>query len=225
MKPIENQRNRYFTELAVVLKRDGLETMPIEDGLLPVLLDGHPICQISGGGNVRYRPEDVAAETMEQALQKATDTAETVSEYMHLMEAAPILKAQGLDEDYKQLADFNAVVLAGHPTRYGVQFVTWDWDYGRTGVSQGLYMSNYEGAKKDFAVRSGLIQKRQLFSSEQLTEIYRCASNELDNNFNLTYEQEKSIDNIRMQIRSLVPDLDECLISSQTVSPQTEQTM
>ena len=74
-------------------------------------------------------------------------------------------------------------------------------------------------------MRSGLIQKRQLFSPEQLTEINRCASNEVDNNFNLTYEQEKSIDNIRMQIRSLVPDLDERLISSQTVSPQTEQTM
>ena len=227
MKPIdENQRNRYFTELAVALKREGLETMPLKDWQLPVLMDGHPICQISGGGNVRYRPEDVAAETMEQALQKATDTEETVSEYMGLMEAAPILKAQGLDEDYKQLADFNGVVLAGHPTRFGVQFVTWDWDYGRTGVSQGHYMSNnYEAAKKDFSVRSGLIQKRQLFSAEQHTEIYRCASNELDNNFNLTYEQEKSIDNIRIQIRSLVPDLDERLKTSQTVSQQTEQTM
>ncbi len=74
-------------------------------------------------------------------------------------------------------------------------------------------------------MRSGLIQKWQLFSAEQHTEIYRCASNELDNNFNLTYEQEKSIDNIRMQIWSLVTDLDERLISSQTVSPQTEQTM
>ena len=197
MKPIdENQRNRYFTELAVALKREGLETMPLKDWQLPVLMDGHPICQISGGGNVRYRPEDVAAETMEQALQKATDTAETVSEYMGLMEAAPILKAQGLDEEYKQLADFNGVVLAGHSTRYGVQFVTWDWDYGRTGVSQGHYMSNnYEAAKKDFSVRSGLIQKRQLFSAEQHTEIYRCASNELDNNFNLTYEQEMQIRN------------------------------
>ncbi|PKM71853.1 MAG: hypothetical protein CVU91_11910 [Firmicutes bacterium HGW-Firmicutes-16] len=51
-------------------------------------------------------------------------------------------------------------------------------------------MSNYyEAAKKDFAVRSGLIQKRQLFSAEQLTEIYRCASNELDNNFNQQYPQ------------------------------------
>lgn len=44
MKPIdENLRNRYFTELAVTLKRDGLETLPLKGGQLPVLLDGLPI--------------------------------------------------------------------------------------------------------------------------------------------------------------------------------------
>ena len=82
---------------------------------------------------------------------------------MQLMYAAPLLKAQGLDEEYRSLADFNGVVLAGHPSRLGVQFVTWDWDYGRTGVSQGHYMSNnYEAAKKDFAVRSGLVREQQI---------------------------------------------------------------
>lgn len=130
MKPIdENQKNRYFTGLAIALKREGLETMPLEDGLLPVLLDGHPICQISGGGSVRYRPEDMVAEHLERALQKATDTAETVSEYMRLMETAPILKSDWLDENYWLLADFKDVVLVRHPTSFGVQFVTWDWDY------------------------------------------------------------------------------------------------
>lgn len=52
-------------------------------------------------------------------------------------------------------------------------------------------MSNYyEAAKMDFAVSSKLIQKRQFFLPEQLTGIYRCVSNEQDNNFNLAYEQE-----------------------------------
>ncbi|MGE4277409.1 MAG: hypothetical protein AB7E30_09595, partial [Lawsonibacter sp.] len=77
----------------------------------------------------------------------ATQPAETVSEYMKLLDAAPLLKVQGQDEEYRLLAAFNGVVLAGHPTRLGVQFVTWDWDYGHTGVSQGHYMSNhYEAA-------------------------------------------------------------------------------
>ena len=216
----------YFSEISIALRRAGYGIPATEDGLLTVSMDGLPLCQISDNGSVRYRDADIGSAEREDALHQVTQEVETVSGYMRLMETAPLLKAQGLDEDYKQLADFNGVVLAGHSTRYGVQFVTWDWDYGRTGVSQGHYMSNnYEAAKKDFAVRSGLIQKRHLFSAEQHTEIYRCASNELDNNFNLTYEQEKSIDNIRIQIRSLVPDLDERLKISQTVSQQTEQNM
>ncbi len=69
MKPIdENQRNRYFTELEIALKREGLETMPLVDGLLPVLLDGYHLCQISGGGSVWYRPENMITETLEHAF-------------------------------------------------------------------------------------------------------------------------------------------------------------
>ena len=52
----------------------------------------------------------------ELACNRATDIAATTAEYMKLMEKAPILKADGLDETYKLLADFNCAVLAGHPT-------------------------------------------------------------------------------------------------------------
>jgi len=52
---------------------------------------------------------------------------------MIAMEAAPQLKASGLDGDYRILADFGGTVLAGAPSKYGVQFVTWDWDYHTLG--------------------------------------------------------------------------------------------
>ena len=62
-----------------------------------------------------------------QACERATDLACTVREYMTLLEQAPPLQAQSLTGDYRLLADFNGAVLAAHPTRLGVQFVTWDW--------------------------------------------------------------------------------------------------
>ncbi len=66
---------------------------------------------------------------------------------MTAMEAAPQLKASGLDGDYRNLADFGGTVLAGASSKYGVQFVTWDWDYDRTGVVHGHYfMENYDAA-------------------------------------------------------------------------------
>ena len=63
------------------------------------------------------------------------------------MERVPQIKAAGLSEDYRLLADFNGAVLAGHRTERDVQFVTWLWDYDRTGVTLGHYFGDeYQGA-------------------------------------------------------------------------------
>ena len=213
-------RTDFFTEIGIALRRDGYDTSVPDNGLLPVLADGLPLCRISETGSVRYRDADIGSLEREDALHEVTQTAETVSEYMKLMDAAPLLKAQGLDEEYRLLADFNGVVLASHLSRLGVQFVTWDWDYGRTGVSQGHYMSNhYEAAKKDFAVRSGLVREQQIFSPEYLAEIYRCVQDTLDYPYELTYDREEYLGKIKKQITDLVPDLRQRIAQAQ---PQKE---
>ena len=210
----------FLSEIGIVLRRDGYDTSVSDNGLLPISADGLPLCRISETGSVRYRDADIGSLEREDALHEVTQTAETVSEYMKLMDAAPLLKAQGLDEEYRLLADFNGVVLASHLSRLGVQFVTWDWDYGRTGVSQGHYMSNhYEAAKKDFAVRSGLVREQQIFSPEYLAEIYRCVQDTLDYPYELTYDREEYLGKIKEQITDLVPDLRQRIAQAQ---PQKE---
>lgn len=210
----------FFSEVCIALRREGYDTSSPDNGLLPVSADGLPLCRISEIGSVRYRDADIGSAERENALHEVTQTPETVAEYMKLMNAAPLLKTQGLDEEYRLLADFNGVVLAGHPSRLGVQFVTWDWDYGRTGVSQGHYMSNhYEAAKKDFAMRSGLVREQQLFSPEHLTEIYRCVQDTLDHPYDLTYDREECLYKIQEQITDLVPDLQQRIAQAQ---PQEE---
>ena len=73
---------------------------------------------------------------------------------------------------------------------FGYQFVTWIWDYGRTGLSHGhYYEGDYNAAKQDFAVRSGLISKAQLFSEEELTELYRATGYQLENDPEIHREQ------------------------------------
>ena len=124
------------------------------------------------------------------------------------MEQAPSLKASGLEEGYKVLADFNGTVLATKEGRHGVQFVTWDWDFDRKGVSHGHYhMGNYGGAKQDFATRSGLAPEQTLFTDAQLIELYRCCADTLDAGFDLTCEQEKTIHSVQEQIRHRMPDI------------------
>ena len=92
-----------------------------------------PLCRITGKGSVFYRREDADTSQAEDALYRVEDIAAKTLEYMIAMEAAPQLKASGLDEDYRILADFGGTVLAGAPSKYGVQFVTWDWDYHTLG--------------------------------------------------------------------------------------------
>lgn len=194
-------RKQYFEELHIALTREGFTSQPKQGELLPVEWGGLPLCRITADGGVRYWQEDVATPERKRACERATDLACTVREYMTLLEQAPPLQAQSLTDDYRLLANFNGAVLAAHPTRLGVQFVTWDWSFDHTGLNQGNYFQeNYVGAKQDFAIRAGLISKQLIFNQEQLVEIYRCCSDTLDAGFDLTAEQEKCIRGVQEQI-------------------------
>ncbi len=217
------QQIHYLEEIYVRLHRAGFETQPLEDSQMPVYWNGVPLCRITGKGSVFYRREDVNTPLAEDALLRVEDIAARTREYMLAMETAPQLKASGLEGDYRILADFNGTVLAGMHSKHGVQFVTWDWDYDRTGLSHGHYfMENYDGAKQDFAIRSGLIHKEQLFSPEQMTEIYRCYADSVDGDFfDLTAEQEKVIRSVQQQIEDCVPDLAERIRQQEDAMEQT----
>ena len=66
---------------------------------------------------------------------------------------------------------------------------------------------DYDEAKKDFALRSGLIPEQQLFKPEQLIEIYRCCADTLQDAYDLSYEQEQTIKGIQSQIEDIIPDI------------------
>lgn len=206
-------QNDYFRELAINLQREQFTMGPSENNLLPVEWEGQPLCRITANGGVRYQQEDVAGEDRSRALDRVTDVAKATIEYMRLMESAPHLEASGLDGDYRLLADFNNIVLAGHPTQYSVQFVTWEWVQNRTALYQGHYygpdsgIDGYIAAKQNFATRSGLIHSA-LFAPEQLTEIYRSIHETLESAYPITDERQKYLEQAASQIESTIPDLE-----------------
>ena len=192
---------------------------------LCILLDGAPLCEVTESGGIAYRNKDIDEPERIAAKDKVYEIVRNTAEYMRQMETAPVLKADGLEDGYKVLADFNGTVLAGVQSKHGVHFVTWDWAYGHTGVCHGHYfMENYAGAKQDFAIRSGLIQKERLFTPEQMTEIYRCCADSVDGDFfELTGEQEKMIRSVQQQIEECVPDLDERIRQQEEALEQVAQ--
>ena len=204
MKPL----SPYFSELSLRLSKEGYTVHIGETDCLSADWQGLPLCRITADGGVRYWQEDVATPERERACERATDLACTVREYMTLLEQAPPLQAQSLTGDYRLLADFNGTVLAAHPTRLGVHFVTWDWSCDRTGLNQGHYFQdNYTGAKQDFAIRAGLVSKQLIFNEAQLTEIYRCCTDTLDAGVDLTVDQEQCIKSVQEQILRGMPNI------------------
>lgn len=135
-------------------------------------------------------------------------------EYERLLAQAPRIKASGLEGNYRALAEFNSVVLAGHQTKYGMEFVTWEWVQNHTVLWQGHYTNSYNAAKRDFATRSGLLPPEQLFSDEQLTEIYRAVHETLDSEYPMTREREQLLKDTAAQIEQAVPNLDELVQKS-----------
>ena len=168
-------RERYFKELAIVLQKEGFTPLPEQEQRLPVAWKGRHLCWITETGGVRYVPQDVNTIEAEHACAKAIDLAAAVQEYAAAMESAPVLEAKGLESGFCLLSEFNNVVLAGHQTEHGTQFITWVWDNNHTSLNFGCYyMLDYKGAKEAFALRSGLVSRGQFFDQEQMTEIYRA---------------------------------------------------
>ena len=142
----------------------------------------------------------MANDIRSEALDKVADTARTTAEYMRQLETAPLLTANGLVGNYRLLAEFSNVVLTGHPTSYGVQFVTWERVQNRTALHQGDYygpgsgMDSYTAAKRDFVTRSGLVSRSALFTPEQLAEIYRSIHETLENAYPITDDRRKLLE-------------------------------
>ena len=202
----ETAQLRYLEETSIRLRRMDFETMPAEDQQLPAKWNGSDLCRISGKGSVLYRQERIDALGAQDTLQAVIDAAKMTSEYMAILETALRLKATDLTGDYRILADFGDAVLAGHPTERGVQFVTWEWDFDRKGVHHGHYFQgDYEAAKRDFTVRSGLVPKDALFEPEQLAEIYRALRFVREQDESLSFGRDRELAELMEQVGGLLP--------------------
>ena len=203
---IVSQKERFLREVEQQLLRRELDASLLEDGLIHVRWNEQPLCSVDRDGIVRFRPADIIGSEVDRQLRTVVQTAAQTKEYMRIFERAPALKAVGLEDSFKVLADFGDAVLAGQLGKKGARFVTWEWDLDRKGVHAGHYhMENYEAAKLDFAVRAGLINEQRLFSDEQLAVIRNACELALEADATLSYAEEKQLQSVQEQIELLLP--------------------
>ena len=215
-----SQKEKFLREVEQKLLRNELDTKLLQDGLIHVRWNEKPLCSVDRDGIVRFRPADITDPEVDRQLRMVIQTAAQTKEYMRIFERAPALKAVGLEDSFKVLADFGDAVLAGQLGKKGARFVTWEWDFDRRGVHAGHYhMENYEAAKQDFAVRAGLVESRRLFSDEQLGVIRNACEFALEDDATLSYAEEKQLRSVQEQIELLL------LHQEQEQRPTMEQTM
>ena len=216
-------REKYFSELSRRLREKGIETTLSDTQKLDVLLRGRSILYVSPGNDIFLLPAGSKNEEANELYHQVAVTADDVYGYVEAIENAPLLRAPGLQEEFRLLADFGGAVLAGQERENGLgyQFVTWVWTYERQGLCHGHYFEDdFQSAKQDFAVRSGLISNAQLFSPAQLTELYRATDFLLEEGLELEEKQLKAIQEARTKIEYVVPELQSRLEQTQEQGQQ-----
>lgn len=211
-------KQKFYAELSRRLQEEGIESYYAGTQNLNVLLHGQPVLCVTPSSELFILPAGSKNEEVNDLYHRVGATADEVYEYVEAVQSSPLLRACDLKEEFRLLADFGCAVLAGRERENGrgYQFVTWVWDFDRRGVSHGhYYEGNYHAAKEDFAVRSGLISRAQLFSSEQLTELYRATEFFLEEGPEPEEKQMKALQEARTKIEYTVPDLQEQLERSQ----------
>lgn len=87
------EKDRYLRETAIVLAREGFQTVKTDTGKLRVLLDGAPLCEVTENGGITYRNEDINEPERVAAKDMVYEIVRNTAEYMRQMETAPFLKA------------------------------------------------------------------------------------------------------------------------------------
>lgn len=180
-----------------------------DEQFLTATMDGYPVARVAANGDIYQRKTDLDTPAARELYFEVLENTHEVSEYLKQMDRSPEIDVEGVSKPFKLLAEYKDTVFCGcqYGNGLGVQFVTWSYTYDRKGVTLGHYFGNeYQVAKQDFAVRSGLVQEQRLFSDQQLSEIYRCVKFTEENALILTDESYKALQKVSEQIEQIVPE-------------------
>ena len=199
------QKERFLREVEQKLLRKGAGfARLLEDGLTPRQMERTTaLLTVDRDGIVRFRPADShGARKQMRQLRTVIQTAAQVKEYMRIFERAPALKAIGLEDSYKVLADFGDAVLAGRLGKKGANFVTWEWDFDRQWRSCRalLHGELCSVQNRTSPPVPGLVERQRLFSDEQLAVIRNACEFALEDDATLSYAEEKQLHSVQEQI-------------------------
>ena len=195
-----------FTRRAAALGYEIRQTQQAGDEklLLTAYRSGNEVCKFETGGAMRYMEDNPLVTEREELHSLLLDMKQAHDLYA---DAAPLELAE--IRDYRLISQFGDALLAAKMTKdHEVRFTTWEYTYDHTGVTWGhYYETNYEGAKRAFALRAGLIDENQLFTKEELVALHDACVFRGRNDDEISYEDEKKLQAVMEKVEENIPDL------------------
>lgn len=172
--------------------------------LLTAYRSGNEVCKFETGGAMRFMQDNpLIAERKELhnlllGMKQAHDL---------YADAVP-LELAGVS-DFRRISEFGNILLAAKMTNdHEVHFRTWEYDYDRRGVTWGhYYEENFEGAKRDFALRTGLIDRNQPFTREEWAALHDACVFRGRNDDKISYEDDKKLQAAMEKVEENIPGL------------------
>ena len=201
---------KFLRQVHRKLIQTGITNAELRDTCIEIYEGENEIFKIDRKGGMFYSADKQFRETVDKLHDKIQPIVCDVDEYLRAMENGTELKAKDFDMPYIKIAEYNDVVLAGTEHSNGsFEFAT--WNYKNNSLYHGHYTTDYKGAREDFAIRSGLVNKNLLFNKNELVEIYRCIEDTLNNEYEMTDIQREILENVQNRISNSVENFDELL--------------
>jgi len=170
--------------------------------LLSAFKEQEEICRFEKTGAMRFWRDSPFVKERTELHSLLLDLKQRNDLYLN----AKPLDCEGV-RDFRLISEFGNHLLAAKQSKDNeIRFVTWQYDYDRTGVTLGhYYETNYEGALKDFTVRSGLIDENQLFTEEEMAVLYASCVFRGRHDDDLTFESEQELHTVIEKLEDNLP--------------------
>lgn len=204
-------RAEIYCELLKRIQKDGLTFELSPDNMEANLFmqNGQEVGKVTREGEIfiKLGQRDV--------MNSVSRLKDSVQEYVTAYYQAPPLVAADLPNGYKKLSDLgNYVFAAKQMANSSFEFVTWEYTYDRSGVGHGNYFYDYEAAKTDFGVRTGMIDRSKLFSEKEILFLYKHLSHYMDLNNYMSFDDEKDVKALLDKMKDIEPECHSEYLSS-----------
>ena len=170
--------------------------------LFTVFRGQEEICKFEQNGSMRFWLDSPFVEERKELHSLLLDLKGRYDLYLN---AKPLVCESV--RDFRLISEFGNHLLAAKQSKDNeIRFVTWEYTYDRTGVTFGhYYETNYQGALKDFTVRSGLIDENQFFTAEELAILHQSCVFRGQHDEELTFNGEQQLHTVIEKLESNLP--------------------